>query len=90
MKKNVNDIAKDEICYKSKQLESAFETSNQQEFNPNLGELFRGSFWGEEGVILPPSPHPPSPCLKLVRIMLETSNLAGKYTSIYSFRKYTF
>ena len=44
MKKNVNDIAKDEICYKSKQLESAFETSNQQEFNPNLGELFRGSF----------------------------------------------
>ena len=44
MKKNVNDIAKDEICYKSKQLESAFETSNQQEFNPNLGGLFRVSF----------------------------------------------
>ena len=31
-----------------------------------------------------------SPCLKLVKIMLETSNLASKYTSICSFRKYTF
>ena len=30
------------------------------------------------------------PCLKLVRIMLETSNLARKYTPICSFRKYTF
>ena len=30
------------------------------------------------------------PCLKLVRVMLETSNLARKYTSICSFRKYTF
>ena len=29
-------------------------------------------------------------CLILVRIMLETSNLARKYTSICSFRKYTF
>ena len=87
MKKNVNDIAKDEICYKSKQLESAFETSNQQEFNPNLGGLFRVSFWGEGGVIFNP---PPPPCLKLARIMLETSYLAGKYTSICSFRKYTF
>ena len=25
---------------------------------------------------------PPSPCLKLVRIMLETSNLVRKYTQI--------
>ena len=33
---------------------------------------------------------PPTPCLKLVRIMLETSNAARKYTPIFSFRKYTF
>ena len=33
---------------------------------------------------------PPPPCLKLVRIMLQTSNLAHTYTSICSFRKYTF
>ena len=31
-----------------------------------------------------------SPCLKLVRIILETWNLVLKYTPIYSFRKYTF
>ena len=30
------------------------------------------------------------PCLKLVRNMLETSNLARKYTPVCSFRKYTF
>ena len=30
------------------------------------------------------------PCLKPVRIMLETSNLARKYTPICSYRKYTF
>ena len=30
-----------------------------------------------------------SPSLKLVRIMLETSNLASKYTHICSLRKYT-
>ena len=30
------------------------------------------------------------PCLKPVKIMLETSNLARKYTSVCSFRKYTF
>ena len=29
------------------------------------------------------------PCLKLVRIMLQTSNLARTYTPICSFRKYT-
>ena len=34
--------------------------------------------------------YPPPPCIKLVRIMLETSNLARKYTLIYSFRKDTF
>ena len=33
---------------------------------------------------------PPSHCLKPVKIMLETSNLACKYTPICSFRKYTF
>ena len=41
---------------------------------PNLDGFFRGSFWGV------------TPCLKLLRIMLETSNFARKY----SFRKYTF
>ena len=30
------------------------------------------------------------PYLKLVKIMLETSNLARKYTHICSFRKYIF
>ena len=30
------------------------------------------------------------PCLKLVKIMLETLNLTRKYTLICSFRKYTF
>ena len=30
------------------------------------------------------------PCLKPVKIMLETSNLARKYISVCSFRKYTF
>ena len=29
-------------------------------------------------------------CLKLIRVMLETSSLARKYTHISSFRKYTF
>ena len=50
--------------------------------NPNLGGLFRDSFWGGGGKI--------TPCLKPVRIMLETSNLARKYTPICSSRKYTF
>ena len=52
--------------------------------NPNLGGLFRGSFLGggKGGKI--------TPRLKLVRIMLESSNLARKYTPICSFRKYTF
>ena len=31
-----------------------------------------------------------TPCLKLVRIMLEASKLARKYIPICSFRKYTF
>ena len=32
----------------------------------------------------------PPPCLKPVRIMLETLNLPRKYTFICSFRKYSF
>ena len=51
-------------------------------FNPNLGGWFRGLFWGGWGKI--------TPCLKLVRTMLETLNLARKYACIFSFRKYTF
>ena len=31
-----------------------------------------------------------TPCLNFVRIMLETSNLARKYTTSFSFGKYTF
>ena len=34
--------------------------------------------------------NPPPSCLKLVRIMLETSNLVCKYTHVCSFKKYTF
>ena len=50
---------------------------------PNLGGLFRDLFWGwrwGRWVKLPP----PHSLLKLVRIMLETSNLARKYTHISS------
>ena len=52
-----------------------------------LGVCFEVWGRGEGGKITPP-PFPPS--LKLVRIMLETSGLARKYTPICSFRKYTF
>ena len=52
--------------------------------NPNLGRLFRGSFWGGGGGM------PPPPCLKLVRDMLEAWNLSRKYKFICSFRKYKF
>ena len=31
-----------------------------------------------------------TPCLKLVKIMLEIGNLARKYTHICNFRKYSF
>ena len=61
--------------------------SNEIMFNPNLGGLFRGSFWdgglgeGEGGKI--------TPYLKL-RIMLETWSLVRKYTPICSLRKYIF
>ena len=51
-------------------------------FKPNLSGLFRGSFGGGGGIKLPP-------CLTLVRIMLETSNVARKYTPLFSFRKCT-
>ena len=43
-----------------------------------------------EKISPPPPPSATPPFLKLVRIMLETSNLARKYTPICSFRKYTF
>ena len=39
---------------------------------------------GEGGVVKLPT------CLKLIGIMLETSNLARKYRHICSFRKYSF
>ena len=54
--------------------------------NPNQAGLVRGSFWagGEGGGVKLPSP----PSLKLVRIILEASKSARKYTPIYSFRKY--
>ena len=47
-----------------------------------LGGLFRGSFWGGASKI--------TPCLKLVRIMLKTWNLARKYTRIWRSRKFAF
>ena len=52
---------------------------NQENLNQNLD----GSFWvgGGRRII--------SPCLKLDRIMLGTSNLVRKCTHICSFRKYT-
>ena len=42
----------------------------------------RFEVWGGEAKI--------TPCLKLVRIMLETSKLARKYAPTCNFRKYTF
>ena len=42
------------------------------DLHPNLGGLFRSSFWGGGG-------WGELRRLKLVRIMLETSNLAHKY-----------
>ena len=53
-------------------------------FNPDLGGLFRGFIlrweWGGKT----------TPCLKLVRITLQTSNLARKYRPICNFRKHSF
>ena len=54
-------------------------------FNSNLGGPFRASFWGGGG-----RGGKITPCLKLVRNMLETSNLARKYTPVCNFREYTF
>ena len=68
-------------CYSS--LLKKVKVKNILSFNPNLGGLFSDSFWGGGGGKI-------TSCLKLVRIILETSNLARKYTSICSFRKYTF
>ena len=50
--------------------------------NSNLGGLFRGSFWdgtGAGGKI--------TPCLKLVKIMLETWNFVLKFVHICSLAK---
>ena len=61
------------------------------ECNPNLGGLFRGSFWREKRTgVKGGGGGKITPFLNLVRIMLETSNLARKYTDICSLRKYTF
>ena len=56
--------------------------------NHNLGGFFWDSFWGggSEGR----GENYLFSCLKLVRIMLEISNLARKYIHICSFRKHTF
>ena len=43
-----------------------------------------GSFWGGGRKVTP------TPCLKLVRIMLETSNLARKYTQLCSLENIPF
>ena len=58
---------------------------DMQRWYPNLGEIFRGLFWSENG-----GNYSPRQCLKLVWIMIENLNLASKYTIICSFRKYTF
>ena len=52
--------------------------------NPNLSGLLRRLFLNGWGV------NSPIPCLKLVKIMLETSKLVCKYTHICSFIKYIF
>ena len=54
-------------------------------FNCNFSGLFRGLFLGRRGgEVKTPPPLPPAPSIKLVRIMLETSNLARKCTHLYS------
>ena len=57
---------------------------NAKPLNPNLGGFFRVRFEVGVGGRKLPS------CLKLVRIMIETSNLACKYTPIFSFRNIPF
>ena len=52
-----------------------------------LGVCFEG---GRGGVVVKLPPAPLLLCRKLLRIMLETSNLARKYTHICSFTKYIF
>ena len=44
----------------------------------------------DQGAITIDPPNKINPCLKLVRIMLETCSLVRKYTHICSFRQYTF
>ena len=72
------------ICKKESQTQNLWNRESKSSiyrFNPNLGGLFRGSFeGGMRGGI--------TPCLKLYRITLETSNLARKYRPVFS--KYAF
>ena len=49
------------------------QTAGHNNNNPNPGGLFRGSFSGGRGRKI-------APYLKLVRIILEPSNFACKYT----------
>ena len=59
--------------------------------NPNLDGLFRGLFWIVlRGLFFFWGGVKITPCLKLIRIMLETSNLAGNNTFICSLWKYAF
>ena len=75
-------------CYTSTctVLKPRFTTSRYQRFLIWVGFLgfrFEVCVWGGGGDKI-------NPCLKLVRIMLETLNLTRKYTHICSSREYTF
>ena len=61
-------------------LISSFLVIVVKDFGSNLDGLFRGLFWGRagEGKIVPPL----LSYLKLLRIMLENSNSARKYTHV--------
>ena len=54
--------------------------NHNAKFNPNLGGSFSSSIEG--GGVGGGGGSYPSPCLKLVKIMLETSYLPHKYTDI--------
>ena len=55
--------------------------------SPNLDGLFMGLFCGGCDEVVGGGGQY-CPCLKFSRVMLETWNLAGKYTHVCSFRKY--
>ena len=83
MECNSTMCAKVQILFLHKKQDDS--VINLQRFNRNLGGHFRVRFQvgGWVGVKLLPS-------LKLVKIFLETLNLARKYTPIFSFRNYFF